>query len=155
MRRSIHRSVLHLSGFLCSLILCFSLLDSVILDFLILDSRSLDTTPYTTHPRIGLALSGGGIRGLVHLGVLRTSRKPGCPSISSRHEHGGLAAAPTVPASCSMDITPSRRRPRSSMSLHLTASRHAIFDQCKMMPMLPGSPGRGDDHVRGPASPSP
>ncbi len=82
-------------GFLCSLILCFSLPGLCVLDSLILDSRSLDTTPYTTHPRIGLALSGGG-RGLVHLGVLRTfgARLP--IAFLAGTSMGGLVAGATV-----------------------------------------------------------
>lgn len=94
-------------------------------------------TPRT--PRIGLALSGGGIRGLVHLGVLRTFEEAGLPiDFLAGTSMGGLVAGAYGAGVPLDDIIAFALKTKILDVASPDRSRHAIFDQRKMMPMFAG-----------------
>jgi len=92
-------------------------------------------TPRT--PRIGLALSGGGIRGLIHLGVLRTFEEAGLPiDFLAGTSMGGLVTGAYGAGIPLDDIVTFALKTRILDVASPDRSRHAIFDQRKMIPMF-------------------
>lgn len=88
-------------------------------------------------PRIGLALSGGGIRGLVHLGVLRAFEENGLPiDFLAGTSMGGLIAG-AYGAGVPLDAIVALAVKTKILDVASPdRSRHAIFDQRKMVPMF-------------------
>ena len=85
--------------------------------------------------RVGLALSGGGFRGLVHLGVLRAFEENGLPiDFLAGTSMGGLIAGAYgagIPLDDIIDFAVSVRVLDFASPDH---SRHALFDQRKLAP---------------------
>ena len=94
-------------------------------------------SPKARAARIGLALSGGGFRGLVHLGVMRAIEENGLPiDFLAGTSMGGLIAGAYGAGVPLDDIIAFAINTKILDVASPDRSRHAIFDQRKMVPLF-------------------